>query len=64
MEKMAAGFAPKAGDWRYTMVLPDGKVYGQTNGKNSEGMAFCSECHEAGAEDQDYLLLLPDEYRK
>ncbi len=64
MEKMQAGFAANSGDWRYTMVMPDGTVFGRTNGKNSAAMAFCSECHEAVAEDQDYLMLLPEENRK
>ncbi|MBL4908327.1 MAG: cytochrome P460 family protein [Sneathiella sp.] len=64
MEKMQAGFAPKTGNWRYSLVMPTGAVFGRTNGKNSAGMTFCAECHEAGAEDQDYLLFLPDEHRK
>lgn len=64
MEKMENGFAPKTGNWRYTMVMPDGTIFGRTKGNNSEGMAFCAECHEAGADGQDYLLLLPEENRK
>ena len=62
MEKMNPGFAPKAGDWKYTMIMPGGSVFGVTNGKNSNGMKFCAECH-AGGEDQDYMLLLPAEFR-
>jgi len=64
MEKMANGFAPKSGNWRYSMVMPDGTVFGQTKGKNSAGVAFCEECHAAVADDQDFLMLLPEENRK
>jgi len=64
MEKMANGFAPDTGNWRYTMIMPNGVVFGRTNGKNSSAMEFCAACHGGVAEDQDYLLLLPDEYRK
>ncbi len=63
MEKMADGFQPDLGNWKYTMIMPNGSVFGQTNGKNSAGMVFCSDCHASG-EDQDYLLFLPDEVRK
>jgi hypothetical protein len=62
MKKMAPGFNPDSGDWRYTMVMPGGAVFGVTNGKNSDGMAFCYECH-LSAEDQDSMLFLPEEYR-
>jgi len=64
MEKMQDGFAPATGNWRYTMVMPNGSVFGRTNGKNSAAMVFCSDCHQAVAEDQDHLMLLPDENRK
>ncbi|WP_051548169.1 cytochrome P460 family protein [Sneathiella glossodoripedis] len=63
MEKMADGFQPELGNWKYSMVMPDGSIFGQTKGKNTAGMVFCSECH-ASAEDQDYLLFLPEELRK
>ncbi len=62
MEKMAAGFNADSGDWKYTMVMPGGAVFGATNGKNSAGMTFCYECHMT-AEDQDSMFFLPEEYR-
>lgn len=64
MEKMADGFQSDLGNWKYSMVMPDGSVFGQTNGKNSAGMVFCSDCHAVVGEDQDYLMLLPEEVRK
>jgi hypothetical protein len=63
MEKMSAGFMPANGDWRYTMINPDGSVFGRTGGVNSAGMQFCADCHNAVADDQDHLLFLPEEYR-
>ena len=64
MEKMASGFSEASGNWRFSMIMPNGQVFGQTNGKNSAGMKFCYVCHSAMAEDQDSLFFLPDEYRK
>ncbi len=63
MEKMDAGFNPESGDWRYTMIMPDGSTFGATKGKNSAGVAFCNECHSVVAAEQDYLYFLPEEYR-
>jgi hypothetical protein len=62
MEKMPRGFLAESGDWKYTMVMPDGSVFGQTRGKNSAGMQFCIACHQAAA-DKDHLMFLPEEYR-
>jgi len=62
MEKMQAGFNKGNGDWRYYMIMPNGKLFGVTKGKNSAGMKFCSDCHGAVA-DTDFLYFLPEEYR-
>ncbi len=62
MVKMRAGFAPDRGDWKYSMIMPDGSVFGVTKGLNSAGMEFCNDCH-AAVEDQDYLYFLPDDLR-
>jgi hypothetical protein len=63
MEKMAAGFDPEGGDWRYTMIMPDGSTFGTTGGQNAAGVAFCNDCHAIMAEDADWLYFLPEEYR-
>lgn len=63
MQKMPAGFNGDSRDWKYTMIMPDGTVFGVTNGKNAAGMQFCYECHNSVAEEQDSLMYLPDEYR-
>jgi hypothetical protein len=63
MEKMGKGFNKSSGDWRYTMIMPNGAVFGETKGKNSAGMQFCIDCHAAVAEDQDHMMFLPEKYR-
>ncbi len=63
MEKMPAGFNNASYNWKYTMIMPNGSVFGVTNGRNSAGMRFCYECHASVAEDQDSMMFLPDEYR-
>ncbi|MDP6566927.1 MAG: hypothetical protein QF578_19020 [Alphaproteobacteria bacterium] len=63
MEKMPAGFNKASDNWRYTMIMADGSVFGTTKGAGSGKMTFCYECHMSVAEDQDSLMFLPDEYR-
>lgn len=63
MEKMPAGFNAASHDWKYTMIMPNGSVFGETGGRNSAGMQFCYECHAGVAEDQDSMFLLPEEFR-
>ena len=53
MEKMAAGFNADSNDWRYTMIMPNGSIFGTTNGNNSSKVQFCIDCHQAVQPDQD-----------
>jgi hypothetical protein len=62
MEKMAAGWHPESGDWRYTLIMPDGNLIGETHGKGSANVGFCIECHVV-MEDTDSLWLMPEEVR-
>ena len=62
MEKMPSGFNEDSGNWKYTMIMADGSLFGETNGKNSAGMQFCIDCHAAAA-DFDHLFFLPEELR-
>lgn len=64
MEKMSAGFNKASGDWKYTLIMPNGQTVGVTGGKGSKAVGFCHECHIAVAEDQDSAMLLPEEFRK
>ncbi len=63
MEKMEAGFSKESHDWRYTMIMPDGTVFGTTNGAGAANVEFCIGCHLAVSPDQDSVMLLPEEYR-
>lgn len=63
MEKMGAGFNSKDGDWRYTMIMPNGTVYGTSKGKNASKVGFCAECHNSVRKEQDSLFFLPEEYQ-
>lgn len=63
MEKMDAGFSEASGDWKYTMVMPDGSTFGVTGGANADAVEFCIGCHAIVGEDQDALYFLPEEYR-
>ena len=63
MEKMAPGFLPEARDWRYSMIMPDGSLFGQTKGQGSEQVAFCITCHAAAGDEADHLFFVPKKYR-
>ena len=63
MTKMEAGFNAGSGDWQYQMVMPNGTVFGTTNGAGSAKVQFCADCHNAVGE-QDALWFLPEEYRR
>jgi hypothetical protein len=63
MEKMAEGFDAASDDWRYTMIMPDGSLFGMTGGQGSQNVAFCAECHAIVADDQDSLYFMPEEVR-
>ena len=62
MEKMAPGFNYVTGDWRYTMILPDGEVFGRTRGAHAERVEFCIGCHLV-RETFDHLYFVPEAYR-
>jgi hypothetical protein len=64
MEKMPAGFLKASDNWRYTMVMPDGTVFGTTKGAGDAKVKFCISCHVVVAEDTDSLMFLPDEFRQ
>ncbi|MGH7129988.1 MAG: hypothetical protein ACREIV_15565, partial [Planctomycetaceae bacterium] len=63
MEKMADGFNTASRDWRYAMIMPDGSLFGVTNGQGSQNVQFCADCHGIVADDQDSLYFIREEYR-
>lgn len=64
MEKMPIGFNEESRDWRYTLVQPNGKIMGETNGTNSDKVKFCYGCHNAMGANTDGMTFLPKVYRK
>ena len=63
MEKMKAGFNKASGDWRYTLIMPNGQTVGTTDGKGSKNVKFCIDCHAAVADNQDAMFFLPAKFR-
>jgi len=62
MEKMREGFNLASNDWRYTMIMPDGSLFGETKGVNASKVDFCVGCH-AARDEYDHLFFVPQEYR-
>ncbi len=62
MEKMPQGFNYVSGDWKYSVIKPDGRLFGETNGKGSGRVEYCITCHLV-VEQQDHLFFVPQEYR-
>ena len=54
MDKIHARFSKASGNWRYTMITP--------NGKGNATVTFCIECHMS-ADDNDMMMFLPEELR-
>ena len=63
MEKMVPGFNAASRDWRYSMVMPDGSLFGVTQGQGSERVKFCITCHESVGGDSNPLFFVPEDYR-
>jgi len=65
MEKVAhvAG-ATHPSPWRFTMIMPDGWVFGTTGGPGDANVAFCADCHGTVADIHDSLYFLPPQYRR
>ncbi len=64
MEKMPAGFDRPGRDWRYSMIMPDGSVFGTTKGQGDEKVAFCVTCHQAAGDENDHLFFIPETFRR
>ena len=61
--KMPSGFPGETRDWRYTMIMPDGSVFGTTYGEGSERVEFCATCHATAGAAPDHLFFVPERYR-
>ena len=63
MEKMQPGFNPTNRDWRYTMIMPDGSLFGTTKGERSGRVEFCAVCHRGAGDARDHLFFVPKQHR-
>ena len=63
MEKVARGGLPETDDWKYALVLPNGKVMGVSGTETGPKVKFCHDCHESVLESQDAMFYPPREYR-
>ena len=63
MEKMPPGFSVTSRDWRYTMIMPDGSLFGATGGEGSKRVEFCATCHAPAGDSADHLFFVPELYR-
>jgi hypothetical protein len=64
MEKMKPGFKPEFGDWRYSMILPDGSFVGETGGEGDQNVQYCGACHAAVPAGHDHMFYLPVKDRR
>jgi len=55
-EKMVNGFAFGRGNWRQTLIAPDGEILGVSNGPGAENLTACVDCAARSA-DRLYLAL-------
>jgi hypothetical protein len=58
-EKMINGYTIARGNWRQTMIAPDGDIIGVTNGPGADNLTVCQDC-AAGSADRLYLAMLND----
>lgn len=63
MEKVAAGALPETDDWKYVLILPDGRVMGESGTETGRKVTFCHDCHEQVLDGQDGMFYPEPEYR-
>lgn len=64
MEKMQPDFSKDSRDWRYSMIMPDGSLFGMTKGDGDANVTFCIGCHEMVGDSQDAVFFVPEGYRR
>jgi len=62
MERMPKGYDERVGDWKFTLIAPDGSIVGDSRGRDGDKVEFCVECHKS-AWRQDFLFFIPPPYR-
>ena len=46
LEKMQRGFLTYAGNWRYTVIAPDGQIVAVSKSLNHDSLPFCKTCDD------------------
>ena len=63
MEKREPGHNPDVGDWHFMLVLPDGRIFGDSEESSPRAVNFCSDCHKNAGAEQHFLYFMPKRYR-
>lgn len=63
MEKMPQGFNHVSANWKYSLVGPDGTLFGETNGPGTKRVEYCITRHLA-RQRYDHLYFIPKDYRR
>jgi len=63
MEKVAVGTLPETDDWKYTLMMPNGKVIGNSGTDTGMKVKFCHDCHLNVLDDQDGMFFPEEDYR-
>lgn len=62
IERMPKGYDERVGDWKFTLIAPNGAIVGESRGRDADKVEFCVECHKS-AWRQDFLFFIPPPYR-
>ena len=62
IERMPKGYDERVGDWKFTLIAPNGAIVGESRGRDGDKVEFCVECHKS-AWRQDFLFFIPPPYR-
>jgi len=62
IERMPKGYDNRVGDWKFTLIAPNGTIVGESRGRDGDKVEFCVECHKS-AWRQDFLFFIPPPYR-
>lgn len=62
IEKMPPGYDPRVGDWKFSLIAPDGAFVGESRGRDGDKVEYCVDCHKS-AWRQGFLFFIPPPYR-
>ncbi len=62
IEKMPPGYDPRVGDWKFSLIAPNGAFVGESRGRDGDKVEYCVDCHKS-AWRQGFLFFIPPPYR-